>query len=214
MLYGIRRLDFAFRVFNQAYRFCHCEEGACARRGNLKRCDLSFRTKFPARRNQPRFTFSQQMFTLRFFMHFLRGFRFFTRRSPELRRNDPLERSSIASSHFGSRRANGSLAANVGARSNTRFERLGALLPCQKRLLVRFSIDGYAEDFDLNALNIRVVSIGLRGKLMNFCNLINQGLESNAPAVFQSERDRSQQERQRKNHRNHEQRSLFLFFSL
>ena len=125
-----------------------------------------------------------------------------------------LERSSIASSHFGSRRANGSLAANVGARSNTRFERLGALLPCQKRLLVRFSIDGYAEDFDLNALNIRVVSIGLRGKLMNFCNLINQGLESNAPAVFQSERDRSQQERQRKNHRNHEQRSLFLFFSL
>ena len=125
-----------------------------------------------------------------------------------------LERSSIASSHFGSRRANGSLAANVGARSNTRFERLGALLPCQKRLLVRFSIDGYAEDFDLNALNIRVVSIGLRGKLMNFCNLINQGLESNAPAVFQSERDRSQQECQRKNHRNHEQRSLFLFFSL
>ena len=28
MLYGIRRLDFAFRVFNQAYRFCPCEEGA------------------------------------------------------------------------------------------------------------------------------------------------------------------------------------------
>ena len=134
--------------------------------------------------------------------------------APSSAETTPLERSSIASSHFGSRRANGSLAANVGARSNTRFERLGALLPCQKRLLVRFSIDGYAEDFDLNALNIRVVSIGLRGKLMNFCNLINQGLESNAPAVFQSERDRSQQERQRKNHRNHEQRSLFLFFSL
>ena len=28
MFYGIRRLDFAFRIFDQAYRFCHCEEGA------------------------------------------------------------------------------------------------------------------------------------------------------------------------------------------
>ena len=26
--YGIRRLDLAFRVFDRAYRFCHCEEGA------------------------------------------------------------------------------------------------------------------------------------------------------------------------------------------
>ena len=26
--YGIRRLDFAFRFFDQTYRFCHCEEGA------------------------------------------------------------------------------------------------------------------------------------------------------------------------------------------
>ncbi len=60
------------------------------------------------------------------------------------------------------------LAAYVGARNNTRFERMDALLPCQKRLMVRFSIDGYAEDFDLNALNILVVSIDLRGKLMNF----------------------------------------------
>ena len=36
-------MDFTFRIF--AYRFCHCEEGACARRGNLKRCDLSSRNE-------------------------------------------------------------------------------------------------------------------------------------------------------------------------
>ena len=28
MFYGIRGFDFAFRIFDQAYRFCHCEEGA------------------------------------------------------------------------------------------------------------------------------------------------------------------------------------------
>ena len=29
----------------QTYQFCHCEEGACARRGNLKRNDLPFRNE-------------------------------------------------------------------------------------------------------------------------------------------------------------------------
>ena len=40
--------------------------------------------------------------------------------------------------------------------------------PAKKALNGSFSIDGYAEDFDLNALNILVVGIDLRGKLMNF----------------------------------------------